>query len=64
MALPSSDARRAGLEFDLRVAASRIQCARALPSGLDRAREIGAAAEHQRALKAALDALGRRGAHG
>ena len=63
---PSSqclDDSRAGLEFDLRVAASRVQCARALPPGLDRAREIGTAAEHHRAIQAALDALGRR-AHG
>ncbi len=64
MAALDLDTRRAGLEFDLVVVESRLRCARALPSGLDRAREIGAAAEHQRALKAALDALGRRGAHG
>ncbi len=29
-----------------------------------RAREIGVAAEHHRALQAAIDALGRRRAHG
>ncbi len=61
---PDLDARRAALAFDLQVAASRIQCARAMPLGLDRVREIGTAAEHHRALQAALDALGRRRAHG
>ncbi len=60
----SLDARRAALAFDLRVAASRIQRARAMPPGLDRAREIGAAAEHHRAIQAALDVLGRRRARG
>ena len=58
------DTRRAGLAFDLAVSASRLRCARAMPPGLDRAREIGVAAEHHRAIQAALDALGRRGAHG
>ncbi len=58
------DTRRAGLAFDLQVVESRLRCARALLPGLDRAREIGAAAEHYRALQAALDALGRRRAHG
>jgi len=58
------DTRRAALAFDLAVAASRLRCARAMPPGIDRAREIGAAAEHHRAIQAALDALGRRRAHG
>ncbi len=58
------DTRRAGLQFDLVVVESRLRCARALPPGLDRAREIGAAAELHRALQAAFDSLGRRRAHG
>jgi len=57
------DTRRAALAFDLQVAASRLRCARGLPPGIDRAREIGTAAELHRALQAALDALGRRRAH-
>ncbi len=48
----------------LAVSASRLRCARALPPGLDRAREIGTAAELHRALQAALDALGRHRVHG
>ncbi len=64
MLIQCLDARRAGLAFDLQVVESRLRCARALPPGLDRAREVGAAAEHRRALQAALDTLGRRRAYG